>query len=44
VLFALTPDGYQAISINGAEMRRYIQQLNAIILAMRAYYESSDNE
>ena len=44
VLFALTPDGYQAMSLNGAELRRYIQQLNATILAMRRYYESSDNE
>ena len=39
-LFALTPQGYQNLSMNVAELRRYIQQQNAVIAAMKKYYES----
>lgn len=38
-LFALTPQGYQNLSINIAELRRYIQQQNATIAALKKYYE-----
>ena len=38
-LFALTPQGYQNLSINIAELRRYIQQQNANITALKKYYE-----
>lgn len=39
-LFALTPQGYQNISMNVSELRRYIQQQNANIAAIREYYET----
>lgn len=39
-LFAMTPQGYQNLSMNVAELRRYIQQQNAVIAAMRKYYET----
>ena len=39
-VFALTPRGYENLSVNVAELRRYIQQQNAIIAAMRKYYET----
>jgi hypothetical protein len=39
-LFAVTPDGYEKLSLNSAELRRYIEQQNAVIRAMREYYEN----
>lgn len=39
-LFALTPQGYQNISMNVSELRRYIQQQNATIAAIKEYYET----
>lgn len=39
-LFALTPSGYQNLSMNVAELRRYIQQQNAVIAALKKYYEA----
>lgn len=39
VVFALTPEGYQSLSMNAAELRRYIQALRAYIKIMREYYE-----
>lgn len=39
VLFAITPEGYQNLSLNVAELRRYIQQQDAIIVALKKYYE-----
>ncbi len=39
VLYALTSQGYQALSLNVAEMRKYIQQQNAVIAAYRDYYK-----
>lgn len=39
-VFALTPQGYQNLSVNVAELRRYIQQQNATITAVREYYET----
>jgi hypothetical protein len=41
VLFAVTPEGYQNIILNEAELRRYIQQQNAVIAGYKAYYEES---
>jgi hypothetical protein len=43
-LFAMTPQGYQNLSMNVAEMRRYMQQQNAVIAAMKKYYESSNTD
>ena len=39
VLFALTPEGYQHLAMNAAEMRRFIQQQKAIIGVLKNYYE-----
>ena len=38
-VFALSPQGYQNLSLNIAELRRYIEQQNSVIAAMREYYE-----
>jgi hypothetical protein len=38
-LFAVTATGYERINLNSAEVRRFIQQQNAVIRAMRQYYE-----
>jgi len=40
VLFALTPDGYQNLSINVAEMRRFVVQQRSTLAAYREYYEN----
>lgn len=39
VVFALTPEGYQSLSMNAAELRRYIQQLHVYIEQLKKYYE-----
>jgi uncharacterized lipoprotein YajG len=38
VYFALTSQGYQNLSMTVAELRRYIEQQNAVIAAYQAYY------
>lgn len=40
VLFALTPQNYQNLSMNVAELRKYIQQQNAVIAAYKDYYKN----
>jgi len=40
VLFALTPQGYQNLSMNVAELRRYIQQQQSVIIAYQKYYKT----
>lgn len=44
VLFALTAEGYQALSMNAADARRYIRQLNKHLEAMKKYYEPKTEE
>lgn len=39
VLFALNSQGYQTLSMNVAEMRKHIQQQNAVIAAYKEYYK-----
>jgi hypothetical protein len=39
VLFALTPQGYQNLAMGGAELRRYIQQQQAVVGAYKQYYD-----
>jgi hypothetical protein len=39
VVFALTPQGYQNLSINVAELRRYIIQQRSILVAYKEYYD-----
>jgi hypothetical protein len=43
-LFALTPQGYQNLSMNVAEMRRFMQQQQAVIAALKKYYEAPAKE
>lgn len=43
-IIGLTPDGYQNLSVNVAELRRYIKQQNATIQAMKNYYEKKDKQ
>lgn len=43
-LMALTPQGYQNLSMNVSELRRYIQQQQAVIAALKRYYEAPANE
>lgn len=38
-LFALTPQGYQNLSMNVADLRRYMQQQNSVLAAMKKYYD-----
>lgn len=42
VLFALTSNGYQALSMNVAELRKHIQQQNAVIAAYKEYYRNKE--
>lgn len=42
VLFAVTADGYEALSLNLNDLRSQVEQLNAIIVAYRNYYVESD--
>jgi hypothetical protein len=39
VIFALTPEGYQSLSMNAAELRRYIQSLRVYVEQQKKYYE-----
>ena len=39
VFFALTPEGYQNLSISVAELRRFIQQQKSVIGVLKEYYE-----
>jgi hypothetical protein len=43
-MFSLTPRDYENLSINTAELRRYIQQQTVIINALREYYEATRNQ
>jgi len=40
VLFGLTDDGYENLSMNYAEVRKYIIEQKAIIEAYKQYYEA----
>ena len=39
VYYALTAEGYQNLSLNIAELRKYIQNQNAVIAAYKEYYK-----
>lgn len=43
VVFVLDSQGYQDLNINIADLRRYIIQQQAIIQALRQYYERPTN-
>jgi hypothetical protein len=40
--FAVSGDGYEALSLNLNDLRSQIEQLNAIIVAYENYYQASD--
>lgn len=42
VLFGLTADGYENISLNLSDIRAFLQQQQSIIGAYENYYESAD--
>ena len=42
-LFAFDEDGYEALSLNVAEMKRYMQEQKVIILQYKNYYENNNN-
>lgn len=42
VLFGLTPMGYQNLAMDMAELRRYIAQQQAIVLAYKNYYAKKE--
>lgn len=44
VLFAITDDGYEALSVTMAEIRNYIAQQRNIIIKYREYYEPRKEE
>ena len=39
-LFAVNAQGYRNLSVNVAELRKYIQQQNAVIEAYKTYYKN----
>lgn len=43
VLFGLTAKGYENLSLNANDLRTYMQQQNAIILAYKNYYIRSQS-
>jgi len=44
VLFGLTDTGYQNISLNMAEIKRFIAEQDAIIKQYKKYYETKENK
>ena len=43
VLFAITSDGYENLALNMSDIRAYIQQQQAIIIAYEGYYLKSNS-
>lgn len=43
VLFALTNDGYQALSLNFADIQRYVNDANGVVIGYKEYYEKPAN-
>ena len=44
VIFGLTDEGYEALSINFAQIRAYMIQQDKIIDAYKKYYETEDTK
>jgi hypothetical protein len=42
VLFAVTHEGYEALSFNNADIIRFLSEQRAIIIAYKEYYEKAD--
>lgn len=43
VLFGLTDEGYKNLSLNVSDLRTYIEQKNAIIIAYKTYYTQAED-
>ena len=43
VLFALTDDGYEALSLNFADIKRYIDDKNGVLLGYKEYYQGAED-
>ncbi len=43
VFFALTDEGYEALALNLSDLRAFIQQQQAIIVAYEGYYKDSNS-
>ena len=43
-LFALTSDGYTALSINMAQLLELVSQQNAVIAAYQGYYDNAEEQ
>lgn len=43
VLFGITAEGYENLSLNLSDLRTHIEQKNAIIVAYKKYYIESQN-
>lgn len=43
-LFALTSDGYTALSLNMAQLLELISQQNAVIAAYKGYYDNAEEQ
>ena len=43
VLFAITDDGYEALSVNFAQIRAYMIKQQLVLDQYRKYYEPTDN-
>lgn len=43
-LFALSSQGYRNLSMNVAELRKYIQQQNSVIAAYKKYYKNEEKK
>ena len=43
-LFAITPKGYENLSLNTAQMTRTIRQLQAQVKAYKDYYQNNNNQ
>ena len=44
VLFAITPQGYQNLSLSIAELRRFITQQQSVIVSYKTYYGKKTEE
>jgi predicted transcriptional regulator len=43
VLFAITDDGYEKLSVTMAELRNYIAEQRSVVAKYREYYEPPKN-
>lgn len=44
VIFAVTPEGYQTLNLNQAELRKYIEEQNVVIKGYQEYVQGPKEE